>query len=64
MSIAGKAGTQTPSLANLNEGEKVIFAKIAWRILPLLSLAYIINFIDRNNAGFAGLTMIKDIGIT
>jgi MFS family permease len=64
MSIAGKAGTETPSLANLNEGEKVIFAKIAWRILPLLSLAYIINFIDRNNAGFAGLTMIKDIGIT
>jgi len=43
MSIAGKAGTETPSLANLNEGEKVIFAKIAWRILPLLSLAYIIT---------------------
>lgn len=64
MSIAQPVASAPPSLADLSAREKVVFAKIAWRILPLLSLAYIINFIDRNNVGFAGLTMIKDVGLT
>lgn len=64
MSMARPVASSPPSLDHLTAREKVVFAKIAWRILPLLSLAYIINFIDRNNVGFAGLTMIKDVGLT
>ncbi|HEV2675119.1 MAG TPA: MFS transporter [Aliidongia sp.] len=44
--------------------EKRLFARIAWRVLPLLTIAYIINFIDRTNVGFAALTMNKEIGLT
>ena len=44
--------------------EKRIFARIAWRILPLLTLAYIVNFLDRTNVGFAALTMNREIGLT
>ena len=44
--------------------EKRIFARIAWRVLPLLTLAYIVNFLDRTNVGFAALTMNKEVGLT
>jgi MFS transporter, ACS family, tartrate transporter len=44
--------------------EKKAFDKIAWRVVPILILAYIVNFLDRTNVGFAALTMNKDIGLT
>ncbi len=39
------------------ERERLVFRRMAWRILPLLTLAYIVNFLDRTNVGFAALTM-------
>ena len=44
--------------------EKVAFGKIAWRIVPLLTIAYIVNFLDRTNVAFAALTMNQDVGLT
>src|ERR1700712_2485182 len=44
--------------------ERRVFRKIAWRLLPLLTLAYIVNFLDRTNVGFAALTMNQEIGLT
>jgi MFS family permease len=44
--------------------EQRLFAKIAWRILPIVVLGYIINFLDRTNVSFAALTMNKDVGLT
>jgi MFS family permease len=41
-----------------------LFSKVAWRLLPALILAYIFNYLDRNNIGFAALTMNRDIGLT
>jgi MFS family permease len=38
--------------------------KNAWRLLPLLIAALILSYIDKNNAGFAALTMIHDLGMT
>ena len=38
--------------------------KAAWRLIPLLCVAYIISYIDRTNVGFAALTMNADLGIT
>ena len=32
--------------------EKAAFSKIAWRIVPLLTIAYIVNFLDRTNVAF------------
>ena len=39
----------------------LLYRKIAWRILPILLLAYIIAYIDRVNVGFAKLQMLSDL---
>lgn len=44
--------------------EQQIFAKCAWRLLPLMSLLFLVNYIDRTNVGFAALTMNKDLGFS
>ena len=41
-----------------------IFAKCAWRLLPLLIAAYVVNYLDRTNIGFAALTMNKDLAFS
>ena len=41
-----------------------VFHKVAWRLLPVLTLAYVFNYLDRNNIGFAALTMNREIGLT
>src|ERR1700681_3734424 len=38
--------------------------KAARRLIPFLTLCYVINFLDRVNAGFAALTMNKELGLT
>ena len=40
------------------------FRKIAWRIVPLLFLGYIVAFLDRVNVGFAKLQMADDLGFS
>src|SRR5678815_565680 len=60
---ASEAQTPPPSNA-MREAERRVFAKIGWRLMPVLILAYIFNYLDRNNVGFAGLTMNQAIGLT
>jgi MFS family permease len=69
MSTPTSATTQPASEApnpsvDLKEAERRVFAKIGWRLMPVLILAYIFNYLDRNNVGFAGLTMNQAIGLT
>jgi MFS family permease len=47
-----------------SDAERRVFAKIGWRLMPVLILSYIFNYLDRNNVGFAGLTMNQAIGLT
>jgi ACS family tartrate transporter-like MFS transporter len=44
--------------------ERTIFAKCAWRLLPLILLIYLINYVDRVNVGFAALTMNRDLSFS
>jgi ACS family tartrate transporter-like MFS transporter len=44
--------------------QEAVLEKIAWRIVPLLTLAYVVNYLDRTNIGFAALTMNQDLGFT
>ena len=44
--------------------ENRIFAKCARRIIPFTMLLYVVNYVDRVNAGFAALTMNKDVGLS
>jgi ACS family tartrate transporter-like MFS transporter len=41
-----------------------VFARCAWRLIPFMTLLYIVGFIDRSNVGFAALTMNRDLGFS
>src|SRR4051812_23591006 len=41
-----------------------VFRKCAWRLIPFLTLLYVVNFLDRVNVGFAALTMNQDLGFS
>ena len=45
-------------------GKDDVFAKCAKRLIPLMVVLYVVNFIDRVNVGFAALTMNKALGLT
>lgn len=40
------------------------YRKNAWRLVVVLVIAYIVNYLDRNSIAFAGLTMNKALGLT
>ena len=42
--------------------DKAMFSTIVWRLMPLLFLAYGVNYIDRINIGFAKLQMAQRLG--
>lgn len=44
--------------------ERRAFGKVAWRLTPILTISYFLNYLDRNNVGFAALTMNRQIGLT
>src|SRR6202163_629766 len=44
--------------------ERQTIAKVSWRLLPLVAVAYCIAYIDRTNIAVAALTMNKDLGLT
>jgi MFS family permease len=46
------------------EIERRVFTKIGWRLMPILVVSYIFNYLDRTNISFAALRMNEDIGLT
>ena len=50
--------------SELTANERSALKKAAWRLLPLLTIAYLFNYFDRTVVGFAALTMNRDIGLT
>jgi MFS transporter, ACS family, tartrate transporter len=48
----------------MNAVQASALRKTAWRLVPLLTVAYIFNYLDRTCLGFAALTMNHDIGLT
>jgi len=44
-----------------NAFETDTYAKVAWRVLPLLFLCYVASYLDRVNVGFAKLQMLSDL---
>ncbi|MDR5785528.1 MFS transporter [Caballeronia sp. LP003] len=41
-----------------------LYRRVSWRLLPILFLCYLINFIDRVNIGFAQLQMKSSLGFS
>ena len=46
------------------EASDRLYRKIVGKLLPLLMIAYILNYIDRSNIGFAKLQFMPDLGMT
>jgi ACS family tartrate transporter-like MFS transporter len=44
--------------------ESSAMRKVAWRLIPFLSLGYLINALDRFNISIAALTMNKELGLS
>src|SRR5438094_2475518 len=55
---------QHEKIGSTAEVEQRLFAKIAWRFVPILTLGFLLNHLDRNNIGFAALQMNQRIGLT
>src|SRR6516225_5973964 len=49
--------------SRMTEQDRVL-AKCAWRLVPFMTLLYVVNYIDRVNVGFAALTMNKELGFS
>ena len=51
--------TQDPVVA-----EQQVMKKMAWRLMPLLVVMFLISFIDRQNVGYAKLEMVQALGLS
>jgi len=64
--------TVTTSLGDRPEGpadglsapQRRVLHKAAWRLIPLLALAYFFNYLDRTSVGYAALQMTDQLGLT
>lgn len=45
-------------------GDRAMYRKIAWRIMPLLLTAYVVAFLDRINIGYAQLQMKQTLAFS
>src|SRR6201997_3841809 len=52
-----------PTSTAIRDLEAETIRRVSWRLLPFLIGAYLINYIDRVNVGFAALQMNKAVGI-
>ena len=44
--------------------QRATIIKVAWRLIPLIVVSYLVAYIDRSNIAFAALTMNKDLGFS
>ena len=44
--------------------EEALYRKVAWRLIPLLLLCYVVAYLDRVNVGFAKLQMMDQLGFS
>ena len=59
MSIANSA-----AIIGASTFEDSTYAKVTWRIIPLLFVCYVVAYLDRVNVGFAKLQMVNDLKLS
>src|SRR4029078_13179141 len=60
--VASPTSTSLPATGQPSDDR--VFNRMSWRLSPLLIGAYVLNYLDRNNLGFAALQMNADLGLT
>ena len=53
--------TLTPGAAVETRAEDAVYARVTWRLIPLLFICYVAAYLDRVNVGFAKLQMLNDL---
>jgi D-galactonate transporter len=60
--------TPKPNSHNASTAESALeektYAKVTWRLLPLLFACYVVSYLDRVNVGFAKLQMLGDLHLS
>lgn len=56
--------SSTPASIVLSREQTRVLHKAAWRLIPLLALAYFFNYLDRTSVGYAALQMTDQLGLT
>ena len=51
-------------MSNLGASPSLLWRKIYWRLIPILSLAYLCSSIDRTNLGYVAVPMSSDLGLS
>ncbi len=64
MSSAVSASALSLQAAELESLRASALRKNTWRLVPLLVIALVFNYVDRTSVGFAALTMNHDLGLT
>jgi ACS family tartrate transporter-like MFS transporter len=54
----------TDGVRSLSAEQTRVLHKAAWRLIPLLALAYFFNYLDRTSVGYAALQMTGQLGLT
>lgn len=56
--------TESPREPTLPQSNQAIYRKVAWRLIPLLIICFIVAYYDRVNISFAKLQMQQDLGFS
>lgn len=66
MAIVTTSATESSAPASivLSREQTRVLHKAAWRLIPLLALAYFFNYLDRTSVGYAALQMTDQLGLT
>ena len=58
--------TTLPSTAATSDArdEDIAYARVTWRLIPLLFICYVAAYLDRVNVGFAKLQMLNDLNFS
>ena len=59
--MSAHAGAASLAPAATEDG---LYRKVAFRIMPLLMLCYVVAYLDRVNVGFAKLQMSQELGFS
>jgi sugar phosphate permease len=58
------ARVSSPDAAGAQAALQSAIRKAALRFVPLLTIAYLFNYLDRTSLGFAALTMNQQLGLS
>jgi MFS transporter, ACS family, tartrate transporter len=51
-------------MSNVDTFPTQVWRKIHWRLIPILSVAYLCSYIDRVNLGYVAVPLSKDLGLS